>query len=372
MNKSSILAFLLAFFPGLGHIYLNRKIRGVFYAFSFIGALGLAFFTGIYFVYDDIFIFFLLIASGIWGINMLDMVITLLWNKEPAAAAFQYNNGVSNGHVSQQGNIPIQNSRTNERFLTIILSFIPGVGHFHLGLNQRGVTLLAGFLGLGSMILFVSILTREVGFLLFLFILPVIWIYSLFDTIQLLNKRDRGEKLEDISIIEDIEKHRISGEKSKVLTTVLAMFPGAGHLYLGLQRRGIQLMIFFLLSIYLLDVLHLSLFLFLIPVIWFFSFFDALQQYSRYEWGEVKDVPVIKYFMNHQKWLGIGLIIIGIFIILDSILVPSLARQFQQWDINIYYYYNQYFQVGVVSLLLVGVGIKLLMGKKVEKEGDES
>ncbi|TCT19650.1 hypothetical protein EDD68_11744 [Melghiribacillus thermohalophilus] len=366
MNKSSAVAFLLAFFPGLGHIYLDRKIRGVMYAFSFVGALGLTFITGIMIFDDMLSLFFLLTAAGIWGINMLDIVMTLLWNRDqnvPTVAGSKATTETAN--VRQ-----VQDSQTNERFLTIILSFIPGVGHFHLGLNQRGVTLLAGFLGLGSMVLFVSILTREVGFLLFLFILPVIWIYSLFDTIQLLNKKDRGEKLEDISIIEDIEKHRISGEKSKVITTVLAMFPGAGHLYLGLQQRGIQLMIFFLLSIYLLDVLHLSIFLFLIPVIWFFSFFDALQQFSRYEWGEINDVPVIKYFLNHQKWLGIGLIVVGFFIILDSILVPGLARELQNW--NIYYYYQEYFQTGVVSLVLVVIGFKLLMGKKVEKGDEES
>lgn len=50
------------------------------------------------------------------------------------------------------------------------------------------------------------------------------------------------------------------------------MFPGAGHMYLGLQRRGLQLMAAFLLSIYLLDLLRLSAFLFLVPIIWFYSF----------------------------------------------------------------------------------------------------
>lgn len=38
-------------------------------------------------------------------------------------------------------------------------------------------------------------------------------------------------------------------------------------MYLGLQRRGLQLMAAFLLSIYLLDLLRLSAFLFLVPII---------------------------------------------------------------------------------------------------------
>ena len=47
------------------------------------------------------------------------------------------------------------------------------------------------------------------------------------------------------------------------LPRFLSMFPGAGHLYLGYQRRGVQLMAAFLFSIYILDVLRLGIFLFL-------------------------------------------------------------------------------------------------------------
>ncbi len=93
------------------------------------------------------------------------------------------------------------------------------------------------------------------------------------------------------------------------------MFPGAGHMYLGLQRRGLQLMAAFLLSIYLLDLLRLSAFLFLVPIIWFYSFFDALQQTAKYGKERVHDEPIIDYFINHQRWIGIGLITLGLLFI---------------------------------------------------------
>ncbi|MRG87444.1 hypothetical protein [Salinibacillus xinjiangensis] len=365
MNKSRLFAFLLAFIPGFGHIYLQRRVRGVLYALGFGGAAGLAFIMLVMAPYEGQIIALLLAGMlFIWIINMIDMVMTLLIGS--GIANKTNHTAMPDQNVDDQENQPI-NTDSQERFLTIVLSFIPGVGHFHLGLNYRGLTFLAGFFGLGTMILFVTILTHQEGFLIFVLALPIIWIYSLFDTIQLLNKKQKGEALEDRSIMEDLERHRESGRKSKAITTVLSIFPGAGHMYLGLQQRGLQLMIGFVLSIYVLDILRMSLFLFLIPVIWFFSFFDALQQQSRHEVGEAKDVPVIKYFVNHRRWLGIGLIVLGVFFIFDSILVPALGEYFyQHFAFDIRYYYYRYLQIGVVCLLLIGGGIKLLMGSKVK------
>lgn len=63
---------------------------------------------------------------------------------------------------------------------------------------------------------------------------------------QQLNKKQLGEELVDRSILEDLEMKREVGKKSKSIATFLSIFPGAGHLYLGLQKRGIQLMAAFL------------------------------------------------------------------------------------------------------------------------------
>ncbi|QHS24233.1 hypothetical protein GWK91_15605 [Virgibacillus sp. MSP4-1] len=367
MNKSRLFAFLLAFIPGFGHIYLQRKIRGVLYGIGFAGSLGLAFIIAVMSPYGNEFLLVLPFAFGIWVINMLDMVVTLL--SGAVIPADRQTISSTDGNSAQPQKM---DGDKQERFLTIILSFIPGVGHFHLGLNYRGLTFLAGFFGLGTMILFVTILTGQPGFLIFALGLPIIWIYSLFDTIQLLNKQQNGEELADRSIMEDFEQQRASGRKSKATTTVLSIFPGAGHMYLGLQKRGLQLMIGFLLSIYILDVLRISLFLFLVPVIWFFSFFDALQQQSRHEVGEAKDTPIIGYFANHQRWLGIGLILLGLFFIVDSILMPAFGPYVMEaFHLDIRHYYERYLQLVIVCLLLIGGGIRLLMGSKTKDKGGE-
>ncbi|KGP72085.1 DUF6677 family protein [Pontibacillus yanchengensis] len=363
MNKSPILAFFLALIPGFGHMYFGRKIKGVLYSLAFFGPLflGLVILVAGPFVPFEVKLLLVFWVFFVWVVNVIDMVITLLMTRGQSK--------VTQGEPIVDESVVGKQNEQNERFFTILLSFIPGVGHFHLGLNQRGLTFLTGFIGLAMMVFFVSVITGTGGFLVFLLALPVIWIYGLFDVIQLLNQKDRGEMLEDRTIMEDLDRHRGNERKSKVLATILGIFPGAGHMYMGLQRRGLQLMGGFLLSIYVLDVLRLSIFLFFIPIIWFFSFFDTLQQAGKMEEEELEDVPIVKHVMNHQRWIGVILILLGLFYMVDSIFMPALAAELRTLlNVDIRYYYEQYFQMIIVCFLFIGGGIKLLMGSKSKKE----
>jgi hypothetical protein len=266
-----------------------------------------------------------------------------------------------------------QTAQDSERFYTIVLSFIPGLGHFQLGLMNRGLTLLATFLGLGVMVVFVTALSHRSEFLIFMAGLPIIWVYGFFDAVQQVNKKQRGEELVDQTIFEDFETRREDGKKSKAIATFLSIFPGAGHLYLGLQRRGIQLMAAFLFSIYILDVLRLGIFLFLIPIIWFYSFFDGMQKVSKYGEEEMEDVPIISYLINHQKWVGIGLVVMGIYYLLMNVLVPVFLPVLTEiFNVDFMYWLHTYFQTGLVCVLLIGGGIKLLSGSKHKKEEEKS
>ncbi|WP_173917301.1 hypothetical protein [Halobacillus sp. Marseille-Q1614] len=354
MNKSPILAFFLAFIPGFGHMYLGRAVRGILYPLVFFGILAAAFFTVLMnSVNGRILAVFLIAALFIWAVNMLDMVITLLLRNK--------NSSVKGEATSLTAAVQLESEKQNERFFTILLSFVPGVGHFQMGLKQRGLTFLAIFLGSGTMIIFVTLLTSQSGFLVFLPALLVIWVYSLFDAIQALNKKQAGEPIEDRPLMEDLNELRIRGEKSGMLATVLAIFPGAGHMYLGLQKRGLQLMLGFLAAIYVLDVLRLSLFLFLIPVIWFYSFFDALQQTSNVKQGRAEDRPIIKNLHIRKGLIGGALIVLGIYYLIDTVLFPLLADDLRRvFHIDIWYYYQRYFQVVLVSAILIGSGLYLL------------
>ncbi|WP_127586774.1 hypothetical protein [Paenibacillus koleovorans] len=367
--KSAWIGLLLSLVPGLGHLYMGRHVRAAIYG---VGSLVIFFLSVFVALATHEAPIGLLFIVPLWGISGIDMLIFLVAGGHrqlpmyTASGPVPYHTGPApaEGAAPSYYYPPPSDLPKDDRFTTILLSFIPGLGHFHLGLMQRGLTFLIGFFGMGSMVIFVSILTRIDGFLVFLIALPIIWFYSMFDSIQLSHRKHQGEVLVDKTVLEDFEQFRETGRKSKVLATLLAMFPGAGHMYLGLQRRGLQLMAFFLISIYVLDTLRLSLFLFLIPIIWFFSFFDALQSISRYQRNEapLADIPVVDWLMHHHKWLGAGLLLVGGYHLADSVLFGLFQQVFPDWRVR--YYFQAYFQASLVSIALIAIGLKLLTGSK--------
>ncbi|MCJ8011033.1 DUF3824 domain-containing protein [Paenibacillus sp. KQZ6P-2] len=391
-NRNKMSAFILNFIPGLGHYYMGRKGRGFIYPLLFFGGILLGFML---MVASNDKVFFGLTAfcaAVLWIFCMLDLIIYLL--RMPPAPypphGYQPNGYQAGGYQAyanpgnppsgmglypeQENNFEAPNmhfepyppqtgssqSPESERFYTILLSFVPGLGHLHMGLMQRGLSFLIAFFGLGTIMFFLTGLTSHSVFLLFLGVLPIIWLYCMFDAVQLIHRRQAGEILLDRSLFDDMEAGREEGKRSKVLATLLSAFPGAGHMYLGLQKRGLQLMIFFLGSVYVLDVLHLSLFLFLIPLIWFFSFFDGLQQTSRYGREPLIDRPIVEGISNHQRWLGVGLMILGIYYVGTSILVPAMNNWFPNMYID--YKISHYLKPIIVAVLLIAGGIKLMLG----------
>jgi hypothetical protein len=355
--KSSTKALTLSLFPGLGHIYFGNIVRGVLYLLSVVG---LAFITVISAVTRNGEVVIIAFMAGvfIYLVSFIDMGVQI--SKQKKALLTE--------EMSDSQN-PSKPSQDSERFYTIVLSFIPGLGHFQIGLMNRGLTLLASFLGLAVMVIFVTAMSNRGEFMVFLAGLPIIWVYGFFDAVQQVNKKQSGEELVDRTIFEDFEMRREDGKKSKSIATFLSIFPGAGHLYLGLQRRGIQLMAAFLFSIYILDVLRLGIFLFLIPIIWFYSFFDAIQKVSRYGVEKVEDEPIIAYFLNHQKWVGIGLVLLGVYYLLMNILLPVISPLINRLiNVDIMYWIQGYFQTALVCVLLIGGGIKLLSGSKQKRE----
>ncbi|KOP68892.1 hypothetical protein AMS62_29315 [Bacillus sp. FJAT-18019] len=346
-------AFILNILPGLGHYYWGRKGRALLYPFLFFGSLFGGFLLGIMGGAEEVFVLGLLGAIMIWGISMLDLLIALIRYNPVTIIRDEYGRPME---------IRQEKSDESERFYTILLSFIPGLGHFQLGLMQRGLSFLIAFFGLGTILLFLTGLTHQTVFLLFLGMLPIIWLYCMFDVVQLVHRKQAGEFIEDRTLFDELESGRDSGRRSKVVATLLSAFPGAGQMYLGLQKRGLQLMVLFLGSIYVLDVLKLSLFLFLIPLIWFYAFFDGLQQVSRYGREPLRDSPIISGAGNQQRWLGLGLLILGIYFVFTSVILPYLNTLFP--DIHHYSFIGEYLKTGIIAVLLIGGGIKLMAGSK--------
>jgi len=123
-------------------------------------------------------------------------------------------------------------------------------------------------------------------------------------------------------------------------------------------------MLTFFLMIFLMDQSGgLSLFTFLLPVIWFYSLFDALQCYEEIPPPREKQLDSWHWVFQKQKWVGIGLIVIGGLLLINKLLFPILLR-FLDYDMI------QSIGVSLVALLLIAGGIRLAWGKPDTPAGD--
>lgn len=362
-NKSSLVAFLLSFLPGAGHLYMNRLFRGFLYGGGFFGSLFLIFMgvTGFH-APSDFLIVLALMAALIWGVNMLDMVIFLL-RSQPYRLPGSYGSEPQDQTSWDANPYSSQIAGQQEKTKIMLLSFIPGLGHYQLGLMHRGLTAMVFFFGVAILVFFVTIMTHNEGFVAFLLALPVLWFYTMFDALKQQGNKQAGLELVDRSIFEDFHLGDEYGRKNRTLATIIAIFPGAAHLYLSMTKRGVQLMAIFLFSIYILDVLRLSLFLFLIPILWFFSFFDALQSITKYENGTLIDKPIIENWTAYQRPIGMVLILLGSYYFLKDVVVQFMYQILPSAG-NYMYLITNFSQTLIVALLLIGGGVRLLMNRK--------
>ncbi|MFD1957106.1 hypothetical protein ACFSL6_23795 [Paenibacillus thailandensis] len=379
MNKNPIVAFLLSFIPGAGHAYLGRPFRTLLYGGGFFGPIGLLMLlmvsgNGIGDEGAALFLFALLIAF----VNMVDMIVSLVKGigagPSPAMEPRLYRDPLE-GIQDGAGHYYYSESERREKYNTILLSFIPGLGHMNNGLMQRGITLMVAFFGLFAVIVFLSVAMDSGVLLVFLLLLPVIWAYGIFDALQQLARKQRGEPVDDRPIFADIEEHFAYGKKSRVLAMMLSFFPGAGHLYLGLQKRGLQLMAGFLLAVYLMDALRLTLFLFMIPLIICFAFFDAVQQLSRYERSALEDEPIASLLVPYQKWLGVGMVGFGVYYLLDRVVADIASRYMPNWYAS-YLEIKYMIPTAIVAFVMIAIGLRMLLGgrtggaNRMSRDGD--
>ncbi|OXM15536.1 hypothetical protein [Paenibacillus herberti] len=361
-SLNPFLVLLLGFIPGAGHAYLQKYIRMIVYGTFVLLPLAFMFLLAVTDNLDGEAVMMVLFPMLIWVISMFDLLVTLL--KRPAVPAHVFEPGPMDAQgIPTARLVPSQIAENQrEKSMTILLSFIPGLGQMYLGLLQRGVALMVTFAGLGTFIIFVTILLRTPVFLVLLLLMPVLWVYAMFDAVKLVQRKHLGEPLTDRSLFEEIEGHFASGRKNKTAAAALSFLPGAGHLYLGMQKRGLQLMGIFLLSIYLMDSLRMTLFLFLLPLVWCYAFFDALQQHGRYLRGELADTPVLGGHTGYNRLLGTGLILLGGYYLSDRILVEIASNYFPQ-------FYSAYQEIrynlpaALTAFLLIAAGLRLFLGR---------
>lgn len=170
-------------------------------------------------------------------------------------------------------------------------------------------------------------------------------------------------------------------KKSKFLTFVCSMLPGAGHMYIGFMRIGVSLMAAFLFVIFLSSLLSIGSLLFILPLIWFYSFFDCMNKvdldYDQLSLMEDKYLFSIDKLVSFDKNIfekrrlaaGVLLFFLGIYLVVDNllnILGRYIPREFQ----NIIFNLTRETPKIIIGIAIVALGVRLIIGKKRESELD--
>ncbi len=165
-------------------------------------------------------------------------------------------------------------------------------------------------------------------------------------------------------------------QKNKFWNFIFACLPGAGQMHLGFMKLGVSLMILFFGIIGIASWLNIGFLLFILPVLWFYSFFDSLNKNSlspevfdkledEFIWGKEVEFN----FINRKSVRSICaalLIIIGAILLINNVWgMISYYISWSQMYWMIEYFINCSYQI-VFAIVIIVLGIKLISGKKKE------
>lgn len=259
--------------------------------------------------------------------------------------------------------------KKKSKFLVFILSPLPGLSHLYLGWTRRALVFFGVFLGLcvGAMTMDnISYQTSNMIGPLIFFVIALLWFIALAEALNLAGRNiDPDADGDEFKILNSGEKGLLFISDRKMIALAFSSIPGAGHMYLGLIKQGAQLMAGFFFMLLLSGWLDLSLLGFVIPVIWFYSVFDIYHLLEDEEEVQLDSSTIFDWFSTHPGWLGWGLIALGLLVIVQRIASPALAYLLSESM-------RSYIETTFVALILIGGGIKLLLGSKVNenKEGE--
>ena len=158
-------------------------------------------------------------------------------------------------------------------------------------------------------------------------------------------------------------------------TFCFSLIPGAGEMYLGFMKRGVSMMCLFLGWFAFCGVTGFSIGMCLLPVMWFYSFFQVhnlvslpdeefYQQEDDYLFLHMdKIVGVDKWERGKVKFIAAALIFIGGYTIVNTVW-RSFWNALPDWLYNELYVIRDGVPRIVISLILIAFGVYLIRGKK--------
>lgn len=151
---------------------------------------------------------------------------------------------------------------------------------------------------------------------------------------------------------------------NKFYTALLSIVPGAGHMYLGLMKKGLQFMFIFFGAIIVTDLIYSARSLTILNiVIWFYAFFDAYHTRKKLEAGKKVDGDLfseLRLDSAKPKYVGVSLITIGIIVLIQQVLIKMLSLGI----IIIPPYAKTAIIDSIFPILLVVIGIIVLINSR--------
>lgn len=154
-------------------------------------------------------------------------------------------------------------------------------------------------------------------------------------------------------------------KKSSFLTFCFSFIPGAGQMYQNYMKRGLSLMC--LAGVLLILATMTETVIFVIPflVVMAYSFFDTYNIRNAIGTEEqLKDDYILKEInfdsLKNNKLLGIGIILIGGYILLNNILYGIAIDTDIQILIDTIRIIRNYLPSIIVSAITIGAGVKML------------
>lgn len=157
--------------------------------------------------------------------------------------------------------------------------------------------------------------------------------------------------------------------------------PGGGQMYQGFLKRGLSIMVLFFGTLALITFSRIDELTFVLPVIWFYGFFDGINRnsLSDEEFAKIED----GYLFADEEFDGLNLkkLRIPVAFLMICVGCYSLIRLFIQglvesgllyWDSPIVDMFGEFPRIAF-SVLIIWGGIYLISGKKkeIERKQDE-
>lgn len=163
-------------------------------------------------------------------------------------------------------------------------------------------------------------------------------------------------------------------KKSKFLTFLCSLIPGAGEMYMGFMKMGLSLLSLFIGVIFLASLTGISELIFVAIIIWIYSFFHAhnLAGMPDAEFQALEDRYLLsfgeesKMSENVRKVVAVILILLGLMMMCEffvQMFVDVFANYIESMGINVWTL-NQFVTRTFVALILIIAGIWLIVGKK--------